>query len=187
MSFPTELQNLLNDGRASLRSFVKLELGEGDQGLWNGNFEIEVSGVTYYPNSVMEISEPVYGLGTAAASFTIELSAKRDFGLTPDKLAQVEDYDYKGRVLVVYDGWFNPDTRELLHLEPMVYGYIDTIDHVKEGVEKKLVVNVISGAIDNHRDGYRQASHEDQQLVLEGDLFFEHADRVQHEEFEIEL
>lgn len=187
MSFPSELQDLLDGGRAAVRGLVRFELGTGTYGFWNGNADLVVSGLTYWPNTLIDVSEPVYGLGTAAAAFTIGLTAKRDFGLTPDKLSGIESEDYKGRPVTIFDAWFNPDTRELLHVEPMAYGYIDTVDHSVEGGEAKIVGNIISGALDNHRDGYRSASHEDQQLVSPGDMFFEHASRVKTEYFDIEL
>ncbi len=187
MTFPTRLQQVLGEGRAVIRSLLKIETGTGTYGFWNGNANLDWNGLTYWPSTLISVSEPVYGIGTAASTFTVELVAKRDSGLTPDKLLLIENEDYKGRPVTVYDAYFDPDTRALLHVEPMTYGYCDTVDHVTEGGETKLVGNIVDGRLDNHRDGYRSASHEDQQLVSPGDMFFEFASRVRSEYFDIKL
>lgn len=185
MSFPTDLQDLADEGRLAVRSGVHMALGTGTYGFWNGKGTLPYGGVDYWPNSLITVADLVYGLGTAAASFTIELAAKQD--ITPDKLAGIEGEDYKNRPLTIYDFYFHPDTGALLHAEPMAYGFIDTVDHVTQGGERKLIGNILSGAIDNHRDGYRSASHEDQQLVSPGDKIYEHASKTKHEYFDIEL
>ncbi len=185
MTFPTDLQTLADEGRLGVRSGVRMALGTGIYGFWNGKGDLVHSELTYWANSLITVSDLVYGLGTAAASFTIEMVAKQE--ITPDRLAGIESEDYKGRPLTIYDFYFHPDTGGLLHAEPMAYGYIDTVDHVTEGGESKLVGNILSGAIDNHRDGYRSASHEDQQLVSPGDKFYEHASTVKNEYFDIKL
>lgn len=177
MTFPTRLQTVISEGRMVVRSLLRLQCGTGIYGFWNGKGDLYVPehNLTYWPNTLITVSEPVYGMGTAAATFTIELVAKRDSGLTPDKLLLIENEDYKNRPASVFDAWFDPDTRELLHVEPGPYGFIDTVDHVTEAGEKKLVGNIMSAAIANHREGYRTASNEDQQLVAPGDKFFEFA------------
>lgn len=187
MSFPTDLQDLLDEGRANIRSLLKSELGTGTYGFWSGKGELEWSSLTYWPNSLISASDLTYAIGTAAATFTVELTAHFESGITPDILASIEDEDYKGYPATAYEAYFHPDTGALLHVEPMAFGYIDTIDHVRGDDEFKLVGNIISGALDNHRDGYRSASHEDQQLVSAGDMFFEHASKTKNEYFDIEL
>lgn len=185
MSFPTRLQEVLSEGRAVIRSGVKIACTTGTYGFWNGKGNIVVDGLTYWPNALITISEPVYGLGTAASTFTMELVPKRDSGLTPDKLLLIEDEGYKNAPVTVFDFYFDPDDRSFLHAEPGAYGFLDTVDHSREDGDKKLVGNVRSGAIANHRDGYRTASHQDQQLVSPGDRFFEFASTVKHEYFDI--
>lgn len=187
MTFPTRLQQLLTEGRIVVRSALRIDAGTGTYGFWNGKGEITINGLVYWPNSLISVSEPVYGLGAGAATFTVELVAKQDSGVTHDKLLLIEQEDYKGRPLSVFDVYFDPDTREMLHVEPGPYGEIDTVDHVVENGEAKLVGNIVSGALANHRDGYRSASHEDQQLVSPGDRFFEFASKVKHETFDIEF
>lgn len=185
MSFPTRLQQVLDEGRAIIRSGMKVVCTTGTYGFWNGKGDVTVGGLVYWPNTLITVSEPVYGLGTAAATFTVELVTGT--GLTPDKLLLVDSEGYKDAPLTVFDFYFDPDDRSFLHAEPGAYGYVDTIDHSREGGESKLIANVRSGAIANHRDGYRTASHEDQQLVSPGDQFFQYASVVKHEFFDIKF
>lgn len=187
MSFPTALEDLLEANRIAVRSLIKLEFGGATYGFWNGPDTITVEGQDYLPNTLIAVGEPIWSTGTAAMTFTLTLPARADFGLTPDMLSLIEDEDYKGRPVTVSDAYFHPDTRELLHVEPMLYGYIDTIDHTIADGEAALVANVASGALDNHRDGYRSASSADQQLVSAGDLFFDYASLVKNEHFKIKL
>lgn len=185
MAFPTRLQTVLTDGRAVIRSGIMIACTTGTYGFWNGKGDITVNGQLYWPNTLIAVSEPVYGLGTAASTFTMSLVAQRDSGLTPDKLLLVEGEGYKDAPVSVFDFYFDPDDRTFLWAEPGPYGFIDTIDHSRDGGEKKLVANVRSGAIANHRDGYRTASNEDQQLVSAGDLIFQYASKVKNEKFDI--
>lgn len=187
MSFPTRLQTVLNEGRAVVRSGMKVVCTTGTYGFWNGKADITIEGQLYWPNTLIEVSEPVYGLGTAASTFSISLVAKRDNGLTPDKLALIEGEGYKDAPVTVYDFYFDPDDRSFLHAEPGAFGFIDTIDHTRDSGNKGLLANVRSGAIANHRDGYRTASHQDQQLVSPGDMIFQYASVVRHEKFDIKF
>lgn len=188
MSFPSQLQDLMDEGRVGIRSMALFMLRTGIYGFWSGRGTLNWNSQDYWGNTLITVSDLVYSLGTAAASFTIELTEHRESGLTPDVLASIENEDYKGCPLMLYEGYFHPDTGALLHVEPAAYGYIDTVDHVTDdNGESKLVGNILSGAIDNHRDGYRSASNEDQQLIAPGDRFFEHASVTKHEKFDIKL
>lgn len=187
MAFPSTLEDLLEANTVAVRSGVKILLGSGPVGFWNGLGTLSWDGVDYLQNHLIQVQEPLYTTGTAASDFTIEMPESADFGITPDVLAQIEGEDYKNATVVVYDFYFDPNTRDLLHVEPMLYGFIDTVDHVFDSGQWKIVGNIETAAIDNHRDGYRAANHEDQQLVYPGDTFFEYAGIVKHEDFDIEF
>lgn len=187
MSFPPRLQQLLNEGRGKIASAVKFEFGSGNYGFFSGKGSIDYNGLTYNGNTLISIDEPAYALGTAASPLKMLLPANADFGLTPDKLKLIEDEVYKGRPVTLYDFYFDPDDNAFLHAEPMFYGYMDTIDHREDNGEVWLEGNVETSAIDNFREGYRYASHEDQQLVSDGDMLFEHAARLKNEFFNIEF
>ncbi|MBX8827267.1 hypothetical protein [Ochrobactrum sp. SFR4] len=187
MAYPSRLQQLLDEGRVVIRSMIKYELGTGVYGVWNGKGSFEWGGVTYHGNQLVGVETIAVGLGTAALPMTIEMPEAADFGYTADKLASIEDEDYKGRPVVIYDVYIDPDSRSVLYVEPLNHGYVDTIDHAGENGEFKLVVHVETSALDNHRDGYRSASHEDQQLISAGDRGLEYASKVKTEKFDITL
>ncbi len=189
MAFPTRLQTLLDEGRISLRSAAKFEFGTGTYGIWNGKGPITYSGLTYVANQLLELEELPMGMGTQATPMKMKMPAKADFGVTPDRLALIENEAYKGKPVTIYDFYFDPDNMGagLLHAEPKYYGYIDTISHVLNGEDFYLEASIETSAIDNFRDGYRTASHEDQQLVSAGDRFFEYASIIKNEDFDIEL
>lgn len=185
MAFPARLQQLLNEGRAKIGSGMKLEFGTGTYGFFSGKGALDFNGLTYKGNTLIQVDEPAYGLGTTANPITVKLPAKS--GLTPDKLLLIENEEYKGRPVTFYDFYFDPDNNTFLHAEPTFYGFVDTIDHIREGGEAVLQVNIETEAIDNFREGYRYASHEDQQLVSAGDMLFEHAARTKNEFFNYEF
>lgn len=192
MSYPSALEDLIEAGRLAVRGLIRFDLGTGTYGVWNGTGPLTYedfagAGVTYQPNALISVSDIPLGMGTAAIPLTIEMPESADWGLTPDRLAEIESEDYKGRPVTIYDAYFDPDTRELLHVEPLYRGYVDTIDHLVEDGVMKLVGHIETAALDNHRDGYRSASNADQQLVSAGDRFFEHAATVRSETFTITL
>jgi hypothetical protein len=187
MSYPTILQELLDEGRAVVRSAIKFEFGTGTYGVWNGLGNFSYGGVTYIPNHLVTVEISTLGLGTQAVPLTIRMVESPADGITPNSLASIEDEDYKNRPVTLYDLFFHPDTREFLHAEPLQRGYADYIDHVVEGGIAQIVGHIEGRAIDNHREGYRTASHADQQLISAGDMFFEHAGRVRTEYFDIKF
>lgn len=187
MAFPLRLQQLLDEGRGKIASAVKFEFGTGVYGFFSGKGSIDYGGLTYNGNTLIDIDEPTYALGTAAQPITIRLPASSDFGLTPDRLGLIEQEDYKNRPVTFYDFFFDPDNNAFLHAEATWYGFVDFIDHREEGGEVWLEGQIETGAIDNFREGYRYASHEDQQLVSAGDMFFEHASRIKNEFFNIKF
>ncbi|MCL6653474.1 hypothetical protein A6R70_14370 [Agrobacterium rubi] len=187
MAFPTRLQQLLNAGTVIIGSGVLFEFGSGKYGFFSGKGSLVYNGTTFNGNSLIQIEEPAFALGTAASPLTMRLPANLDFGLTPDKLLLIEEEEYKGRPVTLYDFYFDPDNNAFLHAEPTFYGYVDTIDHREENGDAWLEANIETESIDNFREGYRYASHEDQQLVSAGDMFFEHAARLKNEFFNIEF
>ncbi len=186
MSYPSALEALLDKDEFAVRGAIRVTLPtSGVHGFWNGSGTIEIGGVTYQPNSLIQVELPSMVIGPEATGLCIILTESAEFGITPDVLASIEEQQYKAAGVVIYDLFFDPNSRTLLHVEGLFEGEIDTIDHVREGGETKLVVNVITKALDNFRDGYRTASHADQQLVSPGDRALEHAGMVRNETFKI--
>jgi hypothetical protein len=187
MSFPTELQELLDEGRAVVRSLIKFEFGTGTYGIWNGTGTLPYGGVDYIPNRLVTVEMGAFALGTQAVPMTIRMIEDKDAGITPNSLASIEDEDYKNRPVTLYDAFFHPDTQALLHVEPLHGQYADYLDHVIEQGKAAIIGHLEGRAIDNHREGYRTASHADQQLISAGDMFFEHAGKVRTDYFDIKF
>lgn len=181
MAFPTRLEELMEEGRIAIRGMVRIDMPGQPYGFWNGNFTLPWAGLDYIPNQLMRVEEPEFAIGMDAADFKLEMPEASDFGITPDVLDEIESLPYKGALTTVYECYLDPDSGALLHVEPLAYGYIDTVDHVRGSGESKLVANVMSGAVDNHRESSVAASNEHQQLVSPGDRFFEYAGTVKHE------
>lgn len=181
MSFPTRLEDLMEEGRLAIRGLVRIEFPGEPYGFWNGPYDLDWDDLTYIPNQLVRVEEPDFAAGLEASEFKMEMPARSDFGITPDVLNEIDAMPYKGVPLTIYEAYFDPDTAELLHVEPLHYGFIDTVDHVLSGGELKLVANCISGALDNHRESHVSAGNEHQQIISPGDKFFEYAGTVKHE------
>lgn len=187
MAYPTRLQQLLDEGRISIRSGLKFEFGTGTYRICSGKSPIIANSEEYIPNAVIEVETPPFTMGTAAVPLKVRLPAQLDFGLTPDKLKTIEQEDYKNRPVTFYDFYFDPDNGAFLYAEPRNAGYVDTIDHVETENSFYLQANIETSALDNFRLGYRTASDEDQQQISAGDRFFQYSSVVKHEYFDIEL
>lgn len=187
MSFPPALDALLEEGRIVVRSLIKFEFGTGTYGIWNGIGELSWGGVTYVASRLITVEVSGFSLGTQAVPLTIRMVEDKDAGVTPNSLASIEQEDYKNRPVTLYDAYFHPDTQELLHVEPLQSGYCDYIDHVVQGGMAAIEGHIEGRAIDNHREGFRTASHADQQLISAGDMFFEHAGKVRNEYFDVKF
>jgi hypothetical protein len=185
MSFPSELVDALNAGRVAVRSLIKFEFGEGTYGIWNGIGVLPWNGTDYVPNKLVSVEEPPAMLGTQALPIVITMTEDPNSGMTPETLLEIEDLDYKNKPVTIYDAYFDPDTQALLHVIPMWSGYVDFVDHEVKNRQAVIVGHIESRAIDNHRDGFRTASHEDQQLVSPNDLFFEHASTTRTDYYDI--
>lgn len=178
-------EDLIESGNFALRSAAKFEFGTGTYGIWNGLGTINILGIDYISNLLASFDDAPYALGTQAIPLTITMVESADDGITPNSLAQIEDEDYKNRPVTIYDLYFDPDTSELIHVEPLRTGYVDFIDHVFENGLASIVGHLETRAIDNFRDGYRSASNADQQLISPGDRGLEYASIVKKESFDI--
>ncbi len=181
MTWPTRLEELMEEGRIAIRGLVRINFPGQPYGFWSGNYVLPYADLDYVPNQLARVEEPDFATGMEAAEFAIEMPEASDYGITPDVLAEIEAMPYKGAPITVSEAYFDPDTGALLHVEPMLSGYIDTVEHVLSGGESKLVGKCITDSLDNFRESSAAASHEHQQLVSPGDRIFEYAGTVRHE------
>lgn len=132
INLPTSVQNLLNEGRISIRGLIRFDFGTGTYGFIKSVQPMEYNGLLYKPGGIIQVSDLSNATGLSAQQFTITLAASPDYDLTPETLRTIENEDYRDRPVTIYDAYFHPDTNERLFVQPMKRGYVDVIDHVDE-------------------------------------------------------
>lgn len=172
-----EVKDLYDAGRISTRQMIRLDFGTGTYGFIADNDALDYGGLTYKPFGLIEVSDLGGGLGTSAdGNFTLRLAESKDFGLTPEMLAEIESEDYRDRPVRVMDAHFHPDTRMLLQVETVARGYIDTIQHHFRPDGGAYIEATCEGRqLDYSRKNGRFRTIADQKRRDEGDMFFEHA------------
>ncbi|HEX5933512.1 MAG TPA: DUF2163 domain-containing protein [Pseudorhizobium sp.] len=176
----TAVKNLYNEGRISTRQMIRFTFGSGVYGFIARSEPLTYSGVEYKPFGLIEVSDLGGGTGTTAdGSFTLTLAESPDDGLTPEVLVKIEDEDYRDRPVRVMDAHFHPDTGDLVQVETVARGYLDTIPHNKDPERGyTLTANCEGRQLDYSRKNGRVRSTADQQRRAPGDEFFEHAGKA---------
>ncbi|WP_299939407.1 DUF2163 domain-containing protein [uncultured Nitratireductor sp.] len=183
MAYPASVQELLDEGRISIRGLMKFQFGTGTYGFAKSDQPIEWNGLTYQPGGVIKVSDLPGGMGTTARQFTIELAESPDDGLTPDVLKTIEAEDYRDRPVTIYDAFFHSDTGALLHVEALRRGYIDQLSHEEDPEEGyKLIADCETRALDYTRTNGRKRNMADQYRRVEGDNFYVNAATTGREE-----
>ncbi|MGI2036414.1 DUF2163 domain-containing protein [Rhizobium panacihumi] len=172
-----EVQALYDEGRIDVRQMLKFAFGSGTYGFIADRSELVWQGVTYIPFGLIKVSDLESGNGTTANSnFTLTLAASPDDGVTPEKLKQIENEDYRDRPVTLYDAYFHPDTKELLQVEPVARGYLDVIDHEDDDGSGYVLIGRCEGRqLDYTRTNGRVRSTADQQRRSPGDMFYQYA------------
>jgi len=179
----TELARI-NAGEYAHAELLLLDLVEGQFGFWGGNVPIEVNGINYVGcGSLLDIEGIAAGTDLSAAPLTVRLRAVPEHGLTPDVLATIEQYGYKGRPATLYYAWINKATGTIALVQPIWRGYIDKVEHDETvGGAYVLVGALEPRSLDHSRTGHRTRSDADQRAMDPDDLFFEHAATVNTEQ-----
>lgn len=173
ITLPTSVLNLLDQGRINIRGLIRFDFGTGTYGFAKSIAPITYSSLVYKPGGAISVSDLNDDANMTATQFTVTLAASPDDGLTPEVLQTIEAEDYRDRPVTVYDAYFHPDTNEMLFVQVMKRGYVDTIDHVTtQDVGYTIVANCESRALDYTRVNGRKRSDLDQQRRNPGDGFF---------------
>ncbi len=179
LSFPQSVLDAMDEGRESIRGLMRLDLGSGTYGFTNGGTLFQYDSVDYAPTSLINVSELPMKMGTSAEGFSVELASSPDDGLTPAVISTIHQEDYRDRPITILDAMFDPDDGQLLSVEIMKRGYIDTVDHVIDPTEgDKLIGNCEGRELDYSRKNGRQANSEDQARRDAADTFFNHANQA---------
>lgn len=171
-----DVQALYDAGRMKVRQMFRFDFGTGSYGFIADRSSLSFNGLDYKPFGLIKVSDLENGTGTmAGGNFTLSLAESPDDGLTPEKLLEIENEDYRDRRVTLYDAHFHPDTQQLLQVEAVSRGYLDVIDH-DETAESGLVLTAQCEGrqLDYTRKNGRVRSVTDQQRRKLGDRFFEH-------------
>lgn len=164
-------------GQYAAAILVLFDLPEGLHGFWPGFGTLTVSGVVYIGcRSLLEIEQVNMGVDLSASPLTLRLRSQPEEGLSPDVLAQIDDYAYKNRPARLTLAYFDPATGALAASFLWWQGYIDLIEHDETvGGPYALVARLEPASLDHSRVGYRMRADADQKLIDPDDRFFEHA------------
>lgn len=174
--YPERVLQLMDQGREIIVGLVRFEFGTGTYGFAKSPETIRHDGLDYEPGGVLSVSDLDEEAGSSAKKFTIELTGSPQDGLTPQVLASIENEDYRDRPVYLMDAIFDPETNELLHVETVGRGYVDTAPQEPFAADgPKLELNCESRALDYSRKNGRQANTTDQQKRNPTDTFFKHA------------
>lgn len=170
---------LLDEGRLGIRGMIRLDLGQGAYGVIMGNSDYTYGGVIYkaLPRGVVEVSGTVLDAGTTASGLTVKIIADSLQGLTPDVLLSIENYDYRGRNITIFDMFTHPDTGAVVQILPKYEGYVNFINHDAQpsGDGFSTVFNCETEDIELSKTNARFRTTEDQKRRLgtnDADLFW---------------
>jgi hypothetical protein len=176
ISLPTEVLDLLDSGRISIRGLIRFDFGTGIYGFIKSVQPFQFNGLLYKPGGLIAVSDFSSATGLAAQQFVVTLASSPDDGLTPAVLQTIENEDYRDRPVTIFDAYFHPDTGAFLFAQAMKRGYVDTIDHIDtQSAGYTIHANCESRAIDYTRVNGRKRSDLDQQRRSSGDGFYQHA------------
>lgn len=176
INLPSDVLDLLDEGRISIRGLMRFDFGTGTYGFIKGVAPMTYNGLLYSPGGVITVSDFGTAIGLSAQQFTITLAASPDDGLTPEVLQTIENEDYRDRPVTIYDAFFHPDTNELLFVQAMKRGYVDVIDHVDTAAAGYTIqASCESRGLDYTRMNARKRTNADQARRFLGDLYFQHA------------
>ena len=156
---------------------IPFDFPEGLFGFWGGAGTLTISGVNYTgAGSLLSIDQIDMGVDLAASPITVTLRAVPESSLTPDVLANIDNYAYKNRPATLSLVYFNPVDGTIVTVIPWWQGYVDIIDHQEQvGGEYTLIGRLEPKSLDHSRIGHRMRSDADQRLIDPNDAFFEHA------------
>lgn len=174
-SLTPRAEELFNIGTIKLSQMVRLEFSTGTYGFCATDTELVYDGLTYVPGGIIDISAINGQWGMTAQGLTLTLAARSQDGLTPELLATIQDEGWHQRPVIIKEAIYDPITYELLYVDTIYRGRIDTLNF-QNGSDSKIVANCESLAIDNNREGYRMRSNNDQHLINVGDNFFSFAE-----------
>lgn len=139
----------------------------GQKAYFSGHGEFTWAGITFQGAGTLFQLSTIGGVSDGTAvGLAIRLNGDARVGLDAATLATIETIQYRNAACLVYRGYLHPDTYELLSVETVFRGKLDTISHnVTDGGDIYMEAMVESKAIDLGRSGYRMRTDADQRLI----------------------
>jgi len=171
LTLPSEVIDLLNDGRFTIRHLLRVDLDEGSEGIWNGAYLLEVEEITYTPLAGnMAIDEVPGSIDLDAERVQVQLS-----GLLSAVTGLFEGVSWSQRPAVLSLAFLN-DAGAVIHVLPRFSGFLDrmTISDAADGL-CDVTVEIESNNRGLYRSSTRLRSDNDQRRVSASDGFFKYA------------
>lgn len=139
----------------------------GQKAFFSGQGEFVWSGITFKGAGNLFQLSTVGGVSDGTAvGLAIKVNGDARVGLDASAFATIETIQYRNAPVMVWRAYLHPTTYDLLSVEPVFRGRLDTIEHnVTEGGDVYMQAAVESGSIDLGRSGYRMRTDADQRLI----------------------
>lgn len=171
LSLPSDVITLLNSGRFRLRYLVRIDLASGSRGVWNGEYDVVLSGVTYEGLAGNLTIEEIPGsIGLDADRALVRIS-----GLASEAHAMMDGNAWHQRPAVLSLAFLN-DAGSVIHAVPRFSGFADraSVSDAADGTSE-IAIEIESNNRGLYRSSQRSRSDSDQRRVSATDGFFKYA------------
>lgn len=174
LTLPMEVSEALASGRFSVRHMLRVDFEGGAEGIWNGDYSVEVEGVTYAPLAGNMIADEV----PSSDKLDADRLEVRLAGLIPAAAQMLEGVEWHQRPAVFSIAFLN-DAGAIIHVLPRFSGFLDAAP-TSDAVDDMLVIalQIESNNRGLYRNSQRVRSDSDQRSVSGSDGFFKYATAV---------
>lgn len=171
-ALPSNVLDLLESGRVSVRYMLRFDLDGGAEGLWNDTYPVDYEGVTYHPMGGNLTIDALPGTAELASdSVSVVVS-----GLDPNVSALIENEAWHQRPVVIFRA-FMSDAGTVLDVRAAFAGFLDevTVSDAAGGMAS-ITLAIESNNRELNRSSGRMRSDNDQRMHGgETDGFFKYA------------
>lgn len=171
LSISETLANLLDEGRADVAWLVRFELDSGATGIWTGDYNVIVSGVTF---AGLAGSIEFDGIPSQVGLSSDRLSIKIGY-LSSDITTIIAGEDWRQRPAYLIQA-FVDDAGAVVETITRFAGFVDDADLVDAADDTRvLTIHLESNNRELSLSTDRVRSDADQRRVSSGDTFFQQA------------
>lgn len=170
ITFPLEIQNLIEAGSFSIRHMLRVDLASGATGIWDGAYNLSYGGITYGPLPLnMAVSEI-----RASSDLDVDRVRVTVSGLQAQARALIDNEIWHQRPCTLFVAFLN-DAREVQHVQAVFAGFLDTAPLTDAaGDLSTLVMTIESNARELSRSNGDIRSDASQRRRGVNDGFFKH-------------